>query len=431
MALGKSQWIYAAASTIALAITLPVQGSFTLDRDYRLGEGDNNVGTPMAGQLVGSTTSNGESLDSAGTPGTVTIITLAPNGGPVYTNVTGRPQLIGSGLGVVFDGVDDFLTGFRLGEPATSISSTGSTQNHPADPSTTITGTLDYTSITDRGFQFWVNPSSAGQGRDESLVLDTNQHGVRITATGNWSLRFGATDFDTTAAVGFDSWHHVMVVRPFGSAGGARMYVDGNAVAFAPGDYDTTDANYLTLGASTGDLADGVPGNEPGGGELFAGTIDNLEMFVLGLSSTVQYGAFVLPTDNAFIANRLSGKPLGDVNLDNFTNQTDIDLFSAHWQETKTVNGMVLGDLETRMNGDFNFDGVVDIFDAAVLHQGLLAAGFSSGLDFSRLGRDVVPEPSAAVLCLMAATWLVGLRAGSSGRIRSAEKRSQTCQDPG
>jgi hypothetical protein len=414
--------VIVAASTIALAIAARAVGGVTIDRNYLLGDADNANGTPAAGVLVGSTTANGESFDSQGTPGTVTIITLAPNGAPVYADVTGRPQLVGPGLGVVFDGADDFLTGFRLGQPATSVSSIASTQSHPLDPSTTIVGTLDYTNISDLGFQFWVKPSSAGSGLDQSVVLDTNQHGVRITNSGNWSLRYGGADFDSTEVVAFDAWHHLMVVRPYGAAGGARMYVDGNAVAFAPGNYDTTDANYLTLGASTGNLADGVGGNEPGGSEFFAGIIDDLEMFVLGLSPSTQYGAFVLQEDNAFIAGQISGKPLGDVNLDNSVDESDIVRFLEHWQEVKRINGMVLGDLQTRMNGDLNFDGVIDIFDANMLHKGLLAAGFAGGLDFSRLAIDV-PEPSAATLCLLATIWVVARGARCARSLLGPQRR--------
>ena len=408
--LNRSRWIALAASAIAFTVTAPVIAGSTLDRIYRLGDDDNDSGTPLAGQVVGSTTSTGDTFDSQGTAGTTTFIDLTPNGGPVYADVTGRPQLVGSGLGVALDGVDDFLTGFRLGLPATSVSSAGSTQNDPNDPTSDIVGTLDYANISNRGFQFWARPSSSGQGHNQSVVLDTNQHGVRISENDRWSLRYGGVDVESAKDVTFDAWHHVMLVRPFGGAGGARLYVDGNVVAFAAGDYAGGDANYLTLGASTGDLADGVSGIEPGSSEFFAGTIDDLDMFVLGLSPSTQYGAFVLPADNAYIASRLNGKPLGDVNLDGATNQTDINLFMAHWFDTNTVDGRVLGDLETRVNGDFDLNGVVNISDAAVLHHGLLAAGFGGGLDFSRLGTAEAPEPATVGLCIVAAILWSGVR---------------------
>ena len=412
----RFRWLAVAATTVGLALATPASAGYTLDRVYRLGDDDNDNGVPSGGVAVGNTTSTGDTFDSQGTPGTRTLIDLTPNGGPVYASVTGRPQLVGSGLGVAFDGLNDYLTGFRLGLPATSVSSLGSTQNNPNDPTSDLIGTLDYASISNRGFQFWVRPSSIGQGRDQSLVLDSAQHGVRITASNRWSLRYGGSDVESALSVGFDAWHHVMLVRPFGGAGGARMYVDGNIVAFAPGDYDGGDANYLTLGASTGDLADGVSGNEPGSAEFFTGIIDDLDMFVLGLSPTTQYGTFALAADHKYIANRMTGKPLGDVNLDGTTNQTDVNLFVAHWFATKTVNGRVLGDLETRLNGDFNLDGVVDVFDAIVLHKGLLAAGHASGLDFSRLGTAGVPEPSTAGLCLCASAVLTAAGRGRRRR---------------
>lgn len=402
--------IYVAAMVLFLAAR--ADAYVTLDRVYRLGDDDNDNGIPSSGVTVGNTTSTGDTFDSEGSPGTGTLVDLTPNGGPVYANVTGRPQLAGSGLGIQFDGVNDFVTGFRLGEPASSVSSTGSTQNNPANPSVDIVGTLDYSNLSDRGFQLWVRPAAAGQGTSQSVVLDTNQHGVSITENNRWALRYGGADTESDLAVTFDAWHHVMVVRPFGAQGGARMYVDGNAVAFDPGGYNAGDATYLTLGASTGDLADGVAGNEPGQDEFFTGTLDDFELFVLGLNAAAPYGRFNLQTDNSFIANTLTGMPLGDVNLDGSTNQTDADVFVDHWSETKTVNGMVLGDLESRSGGDFNFDGVIDIFDAVVLHQGLLAAGVGSGLDFGSLVRGEVPEPPAAILGLLLAGLCGGGRWG-------------------
>jgi hypothetical protein len=58
-----------------------------------------------------------------------------------------------------------------------------------------------------------------------------------------------------------------------------------------------------------------------------------------------------------------------------------------------------VGDLNSRLFGDLNMNGTVDIDDAYTLHFALRAAGVGSGLDFGLLG---VPEPSSFALAVSA-----------------------------
>jgi hypothetical protein len=210
-------------------------------------------------------------------------------------------------LGASFDGVDDFLLGERLGLPATSFSATGGV----------TAGTLDYEGITNRGFQFWVRPDGTGQGRLQSLVNDTNQHGVAISSNNTWVMRYGGVSVDSGTAAAFDAWSHVMVVRPSGAASGSRLFVDGVAVAARGGGYNGANEFPLVVGANTGDPL-GDPGQFPGTSEHFDGIIDDLEMFVMGTSTVTftDYGTFDFATDNEFAAAALSTYVPGDATGD-------------------------------------------------------------------------------------------------------------------
>ncbi|MGI9429366.1 MAG: PEP-CTERM sorting domain-containing protein [Bythopirellula sp.] len=401
-----------AASLLVLLFADPSRAAITPDREYKLGESDTGSGTPMAGVPVGSTTTTGDTFDDEGTPMSTTFIDLTPGGSPVYANVSGRPLAGASTLGVSFDGVDDYLTGYRLGEPETSVSSTLSTQVNELDINNTITGTLDYSGISDRGYQFWVNPTDAslGNGNLQAVVLDSNQHGVEITGTGTWAVQYGGQQFDSGVSVKLDGaadgsggWHHVMLVRPNGAGGGAHLYVDGQGVGAIGGGYNGADANYLTLGASTGNMADADGGNDPGQGDFFSGVIDNLDMFVLGENGAAfDYGTFDFATDNDFAANELIGVNPADVNRSGGVDQTDVAVFAPNFDTVNLVNGVAVPDLDYRDQGDLNFDGTIDLADAFILHGGLMAAGFG-GLDFSVL-KSPVPEPSTIAILIGAAS---------------------------
>ncbi|MDC0935825.1 PEP-CTERM sorting domain-containing protein, partial [Pirellulales bacterium] len=378
------------------------QAAVTNDREYQFGDPGTsdailappdvdaaaNVGEGnLMGFLIGGTRTTGDDTGPSG-GGFVDLVVS----GPTYTGTASRPGAGASDFGANFDGADDYLEGLRLGNPATSVSSTGSAP--PAGP-------LNYDGITDRGFQFWANPNSAGNGTTQSVVADTLQHGVQISSNGTWSMVYNEVVTDSGVAVNFDAWTHVMLVRPSGAAGpsgGSRLFVDGVAVAAQLGGYDAADDTPLVVGANTGDDDVGTPALPPGTADFFQGAIDNLELFVLGVATTApfdDYGTFDYAADNQFAAAALTGLD-GDVNQDGLLTPTDVDDFVAGFLSVNLVNGIQVGDITSIKDGDLNLNGVTDLDDAFLLHEALVAAGAGGLVQFG-FG---VPEPASAMLLL-------------------------------
>jgi len=383
------RWTFITYSVFAAIVTLlsTASAAVTVDRNYRLGddpaEGASNGGAVNA------------TFDSAGQPGQGQLIDLTAVNTPVYRTITGRPDGVG-GLGIEFNGAQqEYLRGPRLGLPSTSISSVGGG------------GTIDYTGISDRGLQFWVKPSGVGV---QTLVMDTNQHGARIDAAGKFSMRYAGADFASNVTATAGTWFHVEVVRPAGAANGSRMYVNGIAVAAAPGGYTGADSADLVVGANTG----GDDTNFTGGNaEFFTGIIDDLKLFVMGSNAAANYGTFNLGTDNEFVVDFLTGVA-GDITNDGVLNQSDKNAFVAGWMDQKLVNGIRVGDLSTYGAGDLNFDGITNVFDLATFLNALTGAGVPAftPAEIAALG---VPEPSTALLLVLGA---VAMRATSRGRRR-------------
>lgn len=378
---------FAAFASVANADT-------TTDRLYRFGEGDQS---PSIGDIVGNglLAPDPTTLDSEGQSGTGNIQPLfaldAVNGGndPRYV-APANSNVPGSNFAAEFDG-NDFLYGRRLGLPSSSDPAVDLPSN---GDDTDGLSPEDYSGIANRGFQLWVKPGSTGSL--QSVVMDTNQHGVQITSSGNWSMRYGGSDYVSSESVTPGAWTHVMLVRPQGDAFGSRLFVDGNVVAAAIGGYDGADNARLVVGANTSD-DEGMLGMS----EFFTGVVDEFDMFIMGTNSAdppTDYGTFEVQTDNAFIASALQGNPQGDINLDGSVNNTDVNIFVSNWLSTpKEVNNIVVADLESYMSGDLDFDGEVNLDDAFLLHEGLQLAG-SVGLDFSLLS---VPEPTSVSLLLV------------------------------
>ena len=130
---------------------------------------------------------------------------------------------------------------FRLGFPQSSRSSIEATVQNLNPPA----GPLDYRGIVDRSLQFWVRPDSASG--TQSLVADTNQHGVRIEA-GNFSMRYAGMDYDSGVSVTPGQWQHIML-RSQNDLG--ILYVDGVAVSAVAGSYDVSDTADLVVGSNT------------------------------------------------------------------------------------------------------------------------------------------------------------------------------------
>ena len=259
-------------------------------------------------------------------------------------------------------------------------------------------GTIDYSFVKDRGFQLWVLPTAAGRA---DIVMDTNQHGGLINASGNFAMRYINTDYDTGVGVIPNTWYHLMVVRPFGPDRGSIMYVNGKAVARASGTYAGEDnpANEettpLVVGANTSTSTAPFP---PGIGTLnrFQGLVDDLEMFVMGLNSVADYGDFVFQRDNKYAA---FFKPTNaaDMTGDNVVNSADVTVFVNHWLSQNVVSGLAIGDLTSRLNGDLNFDGLVNLADWDILNHASPAAGSAAWAQING-----APEPSSLFLAGLA-----------------------------
>ncbi|QDU56856.1 PEP-CTERM motif protein [Aeoliella mucimassa] len=329
--------------------------------------------------------------------------------GPRFVSTSGRPLADSTPIGVSFDGTNDLLIGARLGLPQTTASSQ---QAQSVPPTSGIIGPFDYSGITRRGFDLWVNPdeNSAQFGTaEQTVVADTSQQGLLISDEGTWVLRYSSTNIDSGVAVKTDStdngWSHVMVVYPNSGFAGGIMYVDGEAVAARLGGYGGGNDNPLVLGANTGAFDPGALEPDPvftgGNSSFYAGEVDDMNMFVMGTSlGGTEYGMFDLTTDNPFVADALLGYGPADLTGDGVTNESDVTLFISNWGSTNMVNDYLVGDLSSRLSGDFNIDGSVDLDDWQVLVENYTGSG-SLNLDLLLAG-NAVPEPSSVALLALA-----------------------------
>jgi hypothetical protein len=433
---------FAAAAVIGLFLVQSAMAAKTVDRWYRFGEHPSEPA--VAGNVVGG---SGETLDSVSQTGSrfdSDAQNLTPNSptlGPKYANVgpTGlaRPGATAGQFGAQFDGVDDVLSGIGLNRP-----------DETAGPSFTGIGPLlfpfpfNYDQITARGLQMWVYPdaSALGTGR-QGIVFDTQAAGgVSITADGKWTQSNDSKVADgqipATVSVVGNQWYHVMHHiypsshpgaphpvadgPPFEQGFTAVVYVNGIAVSAnngfpSPGELDNgSRAGVLAVGAEE------IPGDgfTPEFANHFRGVVDDLEMYVFGDNTGIStspppgmnYGAFELFADNAWIASQIALLPggdlnPGDVNRDGSVSQADVTALAMGWGREKRLAGSLgvlnVGDWETWGWGDLNLDGLVNLHDAIRLNDALIAAG-GGALDFSLLGGSGVPEPGTMLLALMA-----------------------------
>ncbi|MGD9635371.1 MAG: PEP-CTERM sorting domain-containing protein, partial [Pirellulales bacterium] len=395
----------AAGMLAALLMALSTAGAqaMTLDRDYRMG--NNDPGAANNGNVAST-------FDSAGQLGMHQLTDLAAYGNlfvpPKYISVNDRPDGV-SGLGINLNPLhleEQFLrTGFEeaLNYPERSPASIYS----PG-------GTIDYTLISDRGFQLWVKPTFVTPSH---IVMDTNQHGVFVNSQNKFAMRYAGLDYPSNVAVTANTWFHLSVVRSFGPGSGSVLYVNGVAVAAATGSYKIErvvndsegepanladlDTSPLVVGANTGAL--------PGQNNFFSGVVDDLEMFVMGINHTRDFGEFVFQNDNDYAAHFKPTNPV-DLTGDGAITLADAQMFAANWAFAEQLNwtdtlgdkhSLVVGDLLSRSKGDFNFDGRVDLADWGMLNSASPGVG---AIAMRLIQGGTVPEPGTLVLVAIAST---------------------------
>jgi hypothetical protein len=383
--------------------------AYTTDRLYHFGDDPGEAAT--AGIDVGSgpgATTPGVTRDSQGPTGS--FVHVAANGAtglPKYIDVSttgadllqARPGAPSGNLGIKFDGVDDFLNGFRFAYP----------HNAPGSKRWTAVGPNNYDGVNTLGFQLWVYPNSAGAALSQHIVMDSRQHGVRTNTQGEWALVYGNTEVDSNVDIVFNQWSHVMVAMPGTLPNREVLYVNGVAIAARQANYTTNAdpvagemAYALTIGANTNNV------DPLGTTNRFNGVLDELEMFAWGstydadTNTITDLGKFNVSTDNWYAADILTGVA-GDVDQSGAFGQDDIDDFVAGWLTEKRVNNIIVGDVTTILNGDLNFDGITNLLDLDLLRDAITGAG-SGGASFDLSGLNAlgVPEPATGLLSVSA-----------------------------
>jgi hypothetical protein len=379
MNIGRKILIASIAIVATTCITSATFATGTLIRWLQMGEfeGGTNGATVSAGY---DTPVNGSDQQD---------INLGVINSPVYRTITGRPDGAG-GIGVEFDSAQQqYMTGTALDWP----------QNSPW--ARTQSGTYYLNGIADRGVQFWVRPTSTST---QTLVMDTNDHGVRINSTGKFSMRYADVDYDSTVSAAANTWYHIELVRPAGDDSRSRLYVNGVAAAVsAPLDYhpSDTDTNMIVGANTTGD------------GEFFKGIVDDVRMYVYGTSTdanhVTSYGTWNFATDNGYAASSVTGLKgvAGDVTNDGLLTTADKTAFIAGWMHKRVVNGFQIGDMLSHSQGDLNFDGITNILDLAIMQNALTSAGMGAITAGDLSG---VPEPTTALMAILAALPLAFVR---------------------
>lgn len=344
---------------------------------YDLGHPGGNLSIPNGSPLNDYLTANHDPTPALeDSTGTVTYVDVS-DGTALDSPVPG------STLAASFTGNDAIETNSFIGN---FIQVDAIAANAPAADNTNVF--RSFTNFT----QAWVRPDSSAMGSDQSVwAMGTETGGVGITADGFWELNNLGPPSDVISSVGvvFDAWTHLAVVR---TGGGATLYVNGSVGATAPqgGDpgFFNTFGDFLTVGTDAFLL------------EGFTGLIDSF-----GVGGTGGLG-ITIATDLDFFADTGVSPPsgvLGDVDQDGDVDQADYDIWSAN---AGFDNGFGQGDLITLNQGDVDGNGKIDFFDFNFIAQGAAAAGVAL-----RLGGEVVPEPTSAVLLLAGGLLLLQRRA--------------------
>jgi hypothetical protein len=373
--------ILIAASMLPAAIA---SANGTLIRWHKLGEDDlEGVMDPVDNNDPVTSTSDSPVPDINGIQD-VQALDLNATNMPVYRTISGRLDGVG-GIGIEFAAAQ-YLSGQSLNWPQESALS--DTQG----------GLYDLSGIADRSLQFWARPTSTAV---QTLVMDTNQHGVRINSNGKFSMRYDSLDYESTVTVVPNTWYHIEVVRPAGPGSGSRMFVNGNAVVIGgtQDDYNGDQVTSLTVGSKT--TVDG---------EFYSGIVDDLRMSVFGTTTNGwNYGSYNFAADNAYAASPVSGIKgvAGDVTNNGVLDGADKTAFVAGWMQKRLVNGIQVGDMTSRGQGDLNLDGITNIQDLLLLQNALIGAGMGPITADELSG---VPEPTTALLAVLVTLPLVVAR---------------------
>lgn len=379
-----------------------------LDRNYRMGDGDPGA---VNGGIVNTVT-----RDDAGLTGQNQLIdvTAFTKSGPKpnYVTIAGRPDG-GTGLGIQFN--------VNASDKNFLRSAADEALNFPEKSPSAVDGTLpggtlDYTYITDRGFQLWVQPAATTQ---QHIVMDTNNHGVMINSAGKLTMKYSNLDYPGLTTVVPNTWYHLMVVRPLGPGNGSILYVNGVAEAAATGAYQGEDVPNDEIAASNQDNSPLVIGANTSESPFtlatnsyYRGIVDDLQMFVMGLNATSDRGEFQFDRDNKYAAH-FKPANVADLTGDNAITMADVTIFANHWLDEKvltwtqggTQRSLAVGDLSSRMIGDFNYDGRVDLSDWAILNTANPAMGAAAMAMI-----QAIPEPTGIALGAFALTTLATVR---------------------
>jgi len=438
-----------AAPVVALAVLLvaaTVANAAFDERAYLLGD-DGSEGAVSNGVTVGGAPGNvvpGDTLDTSG-----------PTGGRLDINVEGTPTYTAGALststfGASFNGTSDRLvTGFSVNSPDAMWDNTTffPLNNYR----------LNYDGIFNRGIQVWAKPNGGTTGVVQTIVQDSLQHGIIITASDTWAMTFdgdpnpsnltldsglavGSTGQTTGAnanEVSANGYTHLMAlsgayigipgepdvfdVRGEGSALGALFYVNGVAVSGTDDFFYDADITELSVGSS-----------QDAAGDFYHGDLDDLRIFVWGdnsdttatnnngLAVGTDYGRLDLGETNEWIKAELAelGVTLkGDADLDGDVDDDDVTAFIDDWAKVRLVpeaNGdqVIAGDwVSRRDNSDLNFDGLTDFADWFLLRAD---HPNSASLNLGELlAARSAPEPSTvALLAVVLSGCLLGRRRG-------------------
>jgi hypothetical protein len=438
-----------------------------LDRNYRFGEGDTGatVGQPITQMDSFGNFVTFDTAGALGQNQLIDLIAESPTARrATYVSTADRPDGKG-GIGLrlnelAFD--RQYLrTGFgeALNFPEQSPSSSASLIN-PG-------GTINYFRINDRGFELWAKPTAVTgthhivmDSQQHGVLIGSNgkfamrygsRFSVETTQLPGPDGELGTpddilevsdpiitpADYSTNITAQANQWYHLSVVRPFGPGLGSIFYVNGVAEAIAFGEYavetivnvgeggvftniDSLDTSPLTVGrATTSDPGFGVPlGQE----FHFRGIVDDLRMFVMGLNDNDNlggppnvlndYGEYLFDRDNGY-AQTFAPTTDGDMNGDQQVTMLDANQFASNWLFEKrltavnpitgVVGSRLVGDLVTRSRGDFNYDGIVDLRDWAILNN----ASPGVGAFAMQLIMQSVPEPASIGLAALSFAMLL------------------------